>query len=148
MKNRILNAVFLLACLTAAFSCSTTRVLQEGQKRLQRNELIVVNPNPDFNPGSVSQYIRQTPNSSFFGLNPFLSIYNWSDGQDKGIKGLFKKIGEPPVIYEESSVSISERSIESRLEYLGWFNYKVKTEVVETAEHMLRVSHYITLGQR
>ena len=148
MKNRILNAVFLFACLTAAFSCSTTRVLQEGQKRLQRNELIVVNPNPDFNPGSVSQYIRQTPNSSFFGLNPFLSIYNWSDGQDKGIKGLFKKIGEPPVIYEESSVSISERSIESRLEYLGWFNSKVESEVVETAEKMVSVRYYITLGQR
>lgn len=148
MKKYLLNIVFAIAGLMLAFSCSTTRVLQDGQKRLQRNEVVVVNPSSDFSVSSVTPYIRQTPNSSFFGLNPFLCIYNWSDNQDKGLKGLFKKIGEPPVIYEESSVSISERSIESRLEYLGWFNSKVESEVVETGDKLVSVRYYITLGQR
>ena len=148
MKKCLSKLLFAIALLPVAVSCSTTKVLQEGQKRLQRNEVIVLNPHPDFSASSVSTYIRQTPNSSFFGLNPFLSIYNWSDNQDKGLKGLFKKIGEPPVIYEESSVSISERSIESRLEYLGWFNSKVESEVVETGDKLVSVRYYITLGQR
>ena len=91
MKKNLLNTVFAIAGLMLAVSCSTTRVLQEGQKRLQRNEVIVINPSSDFSASSVTPYIRQTPNSSFFGLNPFLSIYNWSDNQDKGLKGLFKK---------------------------------------------------------
>lgn len=148
MKKLLKIALTGLACSLMAISCSTTRVLQEGQKRLQSNELIVVNPSPDFNVNSVSAYVRQTPNSSFFGLNPFLSIYNWSDGKDKGIKGLFKKIGEPPVIFEESAVSISERSIEGRLEYLGWFNSNVESEIIENSDKLVSVRYYITLGQR
>ena len=58
MKKCLSKLLFAIALLPVAVSCSTTKVLQEGQKRLQRNEVIVLNPHPDFSASSVSTYIR------------------------------------------------------------------------------------------
>ena len=73
----------LLPVILAAVSCSTTRVLQDGEYRLAKNKLEVTNDRK-FNPGQIEPYLKQRPNSYFiFGWNPFLNVYNWSNGKGK-----------------------------------------------------------------
>ena len=69
--GRIAATGFLLLM---ALSCSTTRVLQEGEYRLARNRIEVINDSR-FSLGEIEPYLKQKPNSYFiFGWNPFLNV--------------------------------------------------------------------------
>ena len=51
------------ALLSVAGSCSTTRVLQDGEYRLAKTEVHVSN-DKKFNTGKIDPYIKQKPNSN------------------------------------------------------------------------------------
>ena len=95
---------FLMAALSAiaalSFSCSTTRVLEDGQYRLAANK-VEVKGDSKFNPKEIESYIKQKPNSYIiFGWNPFLNLYNWSGkNPDKAVNRFIRKMGTAPVIY-------------------------------------------------
>jgi len=73
MKRLALILPIFLA-LIAAISCSTTKVLQDGQYRLAKNKIEVTN-DKHFNTNQLQPYIKQKPNSYFiFGWNPFLNV--------------------------------------------------------------------------
>ena len=58
------------ALLSVAGSCSTTRVLQDGEYRLAKTEVHVSN-DKKFNTGKIDPYIKQKPNSNLiFGGFP------------------------------------------------------------------------------
>ena len=79
--------IITITAILALVSCSTTRVLQDGEYRLAKNRITVNNPK-EFNVNRLEPYIKQKPNSYFiFGWNPFLNVYNWTtektrDGTD------------------------------------------------------------------
>ena len=71
---RLFSAVLLM--VAALSSCSTTRVLEEGQFRLAKNE-VKIKGDKNLSAGSVSNYIQQKANSYIiFGWSPFLNLYN------------------------------------------------------------------------
>ena len=75
----------ILCSLSALFftACSTTRILQEDEYRLMKNN-VTIQGEKELRTSDISPYIKQQANSFFpFGINPFVSIYNWSDGSDK-----------------------------------------------------------------
>ena len=73
MTKRGLISVCLSLALAA--SCSTTKVLQEGEYRLAKNK-IEIEGDKSFNPGKLEPYVKQKANTYFiFGWNPFLNIY-------------------------------------------------------------------------
>ena len=85
----------ILAALVLAASCSTTRVLSEGEYRLARNKVDVTN-SKSFDSGGLNQYIKQQPNSSFLGISPLVSIYNWASPEDnRFFARMCRKIGTP-----------------------------------------------------
>ena len=130
-----------------AISCSTTRVLQEGQYRLADNNIKVTN-DKKFNTGTLTPYIKQKPNPSvIFGWNPFLSVYNWSDGKGKGWDKFVQKIGQAPVIYDADMVESSIESIAEHLEYQGYYGSVVEADV-KVKKKKVSVSYDITLGKR
>ena len=84
----------LLAVLILAVSCSTTRVIPEGEYRLAKNAIEITN-SKKFDPSSLNQYIKQQPNSTLFGWNPFMSIYNWADpDKETGMANVFRAEGD------------------------------------------------------
>ena len=96
----------LLACIAfiAAFSCSTTRVLQDGDYRLARNKVTITNDS-EFNPNSLEAYLKQKPNPAFIlGWNPFLYVYNWSNGRGKAWDKIVQSIGVEPVVYDSTPI--------------------------------------------
>ena len=100
-KGRLISACL---CLAAAVSCSTTRVLQDGEFRLAKNKIRVTN-DKSFNISLIEPYLKQKPNTYFmFGWNPFLNVYNWSNGKGKGWDKFVQKIGVAPVVYDPEMV--------------------------------------------
>ena len=134
--------LFLSAFCVLLFSCSTTRVLEDGQYRLEENIVTIVD-DPDFNTGEVSNYIRQNDESGgILGFNPFIYVYNWSKKD-----GLWHKLGTPPIVYDEGSVGTSISNITNRLHYLGYYDCKVDSATVRKAKK-IKVNYMVTLGGR
>ena len=143
-----LFAATVMATAVLSFSCSTTRVLGDGQFRLADNKVVVDNDRK-FNTKEIESYIKQKPNSYIiFGWNPFLNIYNWSGkNDDKGINKFLRKIGTAPVVYQPSQVEASVENINRHLEYLGYYGSDVRSEVRVNGKRVT-VTYSVTLGRR
>lgn len=142
--GRIATAVMAFACL---ISCSTTKVLQDNEYRLAKNEIKILN-DKHFNPNQLQAYLKQKPNSYFiFGWNPFLNVYNWQNGKGKGWDKFVTKIGVAPVVYEAEQVDNSILNLENRLEYLGYFDSKVESRI-SVKRKKVNVTYEVTLGKR
>lgn len=137
----------IICLLLAATSCSTTRVLKDEQYRLTGNKIEITNDR-QFNISTLSPYIQQKPNPSIiFGWNPFLSIYNWSDGKGKGWDRFVQKIGQAPVIYDADMVESTIGNIEDHLEYQGYYGSHVGADI-KVRKKKVYVTYNVTLGKR
>ena len=139
----------LLACiaLIAAFSCSTTRVLQDGDYRLARNKVYITN-DKEFSPNTLEPYLKQKPNPALLlGWNPFLYVYNWSNGNGKAWDKLVQSIGVEPVVYDSDMVEASVANMMDRLTYLGYYGSTVESKV-DVRKKNVSVTYNVTLGKR
>lgn len=149
MRKRHQITLSFSICVFAllASSCSTTRVLGEGEYRLAKNR-IVVEGDKKFNTGKLEPYVKQKPNSYFiFGWNPFLNIYNWSNGKGKGWDKFVQKIGVAPVVYEPDLVDKSIENLEDHLDYLGYYGSEVESEIA-VKKRRVSVTYKVRLGRR
>ena len=138
-----------LAALLLAGSCSTTRVLSEGEYRLASNKVQIQGRNKQLTPSDVSSYIKQPANSSFiFGWNPMLCIYNWSDpSKNDWINRSLRNVGTAPVVFNSFQVGSSCENIRKHLDYLGYYNSEV-TSKVDTVRRLVKVTYYVQPGER
>ena len=150
--NRIVRALklaaFISASALAAAACSTTRVLEDGQYRLAKNKVEITN-DKKFSTKELESYIKQKSNSYLiFGWNPFLNLYNWSGKSGrKGVGKMIRKIGVPPVIYQPELVESSAKNIRRHLEYAGYYDSKVESNVTVRGRKV-NVIYSVTLGKR
>ena len=146
MKGFIRTAVTCFAML-ATLSCSTTRVLQDGEYRLAGNRISVTN-DPKFNLNEIEPYLKQKPNSYFiFGWNPFLNVYNWQTGKDNGWDRFVRKIGVAPVVYDPELVDSSIENVRNHLEYLGYYGSRIRSKIFVRGKRVT-VEYEVTLGKR
>ena len=142
-----LNILISMAAVIFLASCSTTRVLQDGEYRLARNRITVDNPK-EFNVNKLEPYLKQKPNSYFiFGWNPFLNVYNWSNGKGKGWDRFVQKIGVAPVVYDPDMVDSSIDNLKNHLTYLGYYGSKVTSEI-SVKKKRVEVTYNVDLGKR
>ena len=101
-----------------------------------------------FDPSSLNQYIKQQPNSTLFGWNPFMSIYNWADpDKETGMAKFLRKIGTAPVVYSPFAVESTIESIENHLEYIGYYNSKVNSDI-RVKGRKVAVNYLVHLGKQ
>ena len=144
--RRYSHILSIIAMLILA-SCSTTRVLQDGEYRLVDNDINVIN-DKKFNTSTLTPYLKQKPNPSIiFGWNPFLSVYNWSNGKGKGWDKFVSRIGQEPVIYDADLVESSIDNIKNHLEYQGYYGSSVESEI-NVKKKKVSVSYNVNLGRR
>ena len=137
----------MLAALVLAVSCSTTRVLSEGEYMLAKNKVAVTN-SKRFDSGGLSQYIKQQPNAALLGWNPLLSIYNWASPADDSFWGrMCHKIGTAPVVYSPGAVESTIENMESHLEYIGYYNSKVSSDI-HVNGRKVAVNYLVHLGKQ
>ena len=131
----------------AALSCSTTRVLEDGQYRLAKNKIKIEN-SKTFNPSLLDPYLKQKPNSYFiFGWNPFLNIYNWSNGKGGAWDKFVQRIGVAPVVYDPDRVDETIENLENHLAYLGYYHSKVNSRI-DVRQKRVKVTYDVTLGKQ
>ena len=148
MRNRLYRLLpALAATLLLAASCSTTRVLPEGEYRLAKNRIEVTN-SKKFDPAGLNQYIKQQPNSTLFGWNPFLSMYNWASPENEGFFArLCRSLGTAPVVYSPSAVESTIDNIESHLKYIGYYNSQVNSDI-RVNGRKVAVTYLVHLGKQ
>ncbi|MDE6871089.1 MAG: BamA/TamA family outer membrane protein [Bacteroidales bacterium] len=145
--KRFAYTISILSLLAVSFSCSTTKVLQDGEYRLAKNKIEVSN-DKKFAISQIEPYLKQKPNSYIvLGWNPFLNVYNWQNGKGKGWDKFIQKIGVAPVVYDPDMVESSITNVKNRLEYLGYYGSKVSSKV-EVHKKKVTVKYDIELGKR
>ncbi len=142
MKSRVILILAAIVGLVLT-SCSTTRVLQDGEYRLAKNQIRIEN-DKEFNPNQLNKYLKQNEG---LGWSPFLYVYNWSNGKGKGWDKFVKKIGRAPVVYDADMVDNSIENIENHLEYLGYYGSEVDSEI-SVKKKKVTVRYNINLGKR
>lgn len=103
--------IYILVLLIGVASCHSTKYVPDGTYLL--NRVKITSGSKDIASNDLKPYIRQTPNPSVIGLFKMqLGVYNLS-GRDSTvwINQWLRKIGEKPVIYDESLTHISENQI-------------------------------------
>lgn len=145
------RAFFLFLMVVMALSaCSTTKVVPDGSYRLIENKVNVTNADayPKNVPTDIQNYVQQKPNTYFIGKwNPFIYVYNWSNGKDDGWDRFVKKLGQAPVIFDPEQVESSIDNMENHLKYLGFYNSEV-VDSVKTRGKKASVIYDVTLGKR
>lgn len=141
--SKVLSNILLLA---ATVSCSTTRVLQEGEYRLATVDVKVLN-DKEFNESELLTYVKQKPNSNFiFGWSPGLNIYNWQNGKGNGWDRFVKKIGVAPVIYDPELVDKSIENVGRHLEYIGYYGSEISSQI-RVKRRNVHIVYTIDLGK-
>ncbi|MBE6225683.1 MAG: hypothetical protein E7121_01150 [Bacteroidales bacterium] len=147
---KLIRCCKLALCLLSAFivaACSTTKVIPQGQSRLKANRIIVEN-SKDYLSSDLQPYLKQKPNTSFiFGWNPFLNIYNWSNGKGKGWDKFVQKLGQVPVIFDSTLVASSKTNMYNHLVYDGYYNSSIRDSIV-TKRKKSTVYYKVKLGRQ
>ena len=143
----------LLPLLILLGSCSTTRVLSDNQTRLKSNVITIVNKNghPEYQDTQLDNYIHQKANTYFIktkrgGWNPFIYVYNWTNGKGKGWDRFVTKLGQAPVVFDPSLMEDSRENITTHLKYIGYYNSHVDTRA-EIRKQQTVVDYRVTLGK-
>ena len=139
------KTILLLLAGFLTLSCSTTRVLREGQYRLAGTRIVI--EDRQIHGSELSSYISQKPNASLLGLSPALAIYNWADTADTWINNMIRRFGDPPVIFDPVQVRTSVDNMENHLEYIGYYGSKVRSEV-EYKGKRAYVTYHVQPGHR
>ena len=143
MKPR--KVIFISLCLLAMAGCSTTRSLSEGEYLLRKNTIVA--DDPSFKVSELGSYVAQKPNSYILGVNPLLSLYNWSGDGSTPFKRFLRKIGADPIIFDSTRVEQSAANLASHLQYIGYYGSRV-TSQVDVVKKKAYVTYSVKLGKR
>lgn len=145
-KHGTRTGLTLLLLLLAA-GCSTTRVLSEDEARLVENK-IVIGGDKKYNAASLNPYIKQKSNYYFIGhWHPFLNVYNWQNGKGGAWDRFCQKLGQEPVVFDESLVGSSVNSMLGHLEYEGYYGSRVEPQVTVDGQ-LAYVRYDVTPGKQ
>lgn len=145
MKKGILYTILLYLALSLA-SCSATKFVPDGSYLL--DEVKIHTDNKEIKPSDMRLYVRQNPNSKWFStIKTQLYVYNWS-GRDstKWFNRFLRKIGDAPVIYNESDAIRSQEEIAKAVQNLGYMGASVK-RTTKMKKKKLKLFYEITSGK-
>lgn len=132
----IIPALFLAAC-------NPTKYVPSGQTLLDENE---INLNREYiKKSGVEPYIKQQPNKRIFGTRFYLGLYNLSNiNKTKFPHGWLRRIGEEPVIFDQSAADQTSEQIRSYVTSKGFFDGRV-ADSARTEERKTKVYYNVDL---
>lgn len=129
MRRKVI--LYTLAFCAAALltSCNITRYVPDGQYLLYGVK--IKSDNKSIKQYDVEPYVRQMPNTKLFDTFPFnLALYSWSSPDTAlWINRFLRKVGDAPVIYDESLTKASEVEIKKYMSNKGYEAAKVTSDV-------------------
>lgn len=138
--------IFLLIVLLMLSACSATKHVPEGYYLL--DEVRIETDNRDIRPSDLSMYVRQHPNSKWFSLvKTQLYVYNWSGcDSTRWINRTLRKMGDPPVIYDEYETKRSAEEMTKAVRNMGYMGATV-TPVARRKKKKLRLTYQVASGK-
>ena len=124
------KSLFYVLISLLFFSCNTLKYVPEDRQLLTGTSIEL--KDEKLPKKELKNYLRQQPNSRFWGLFRInLGLYNIS-GQDtsRWINRSLRKIGEAPVVYEELLTQRSAMALERYLFSKGYFDSEVETRTM------------------
>jgi len=120
----IVIAAFVAMGLT---SCRTVKYVPENQYLLSKSKISV--DNKSINKVELKMFMKQKPNTKILGFWRFhLGLYNLSSRKKED--GIFKRIGEPPVIYSAYLTQMSKEEFQRFMRNKGFYQAKVTDTVI------------------
>jgi len=133
---RILYATTMCMLFIFILSCSTTKYIPEGQYLL--DNVLLKTDSTEISNAQLLDFIKQKPNDSKLGL----IIYNSVNNDSNWFKKAIRKIGEPPVIYNQNYVNQSVNELSIEMKNLGFLNSSVYA-VIDTVGKKVTVNYII-----
>lgn len=144
MSESMVNRILIFVLVFAITACSTTRVLQDGQYRLAENSIEISEHKKEVKPSQLSPYIKQKAQT----WNPLICVYNWSGKNENTAWSRFmREKGVAPLVYNPDMVNVSIENMKRHLEYLGYYNSDIRTEI-KTKNKKVKVKYIVTPGYR
>lgn len=128
-------ACFLLCSLLLLAACSPTRFLPEGRSLL--SSVSVHSASPQVHPSDYRLHVRQEANSTWLSLAKVpLGIYCLSGTDERqAFNRLMHRIGEAPVVYNDTLTRYSQQSLQQALRSKGYLGAKVRVDVQQKGRH-------------
>ncbi len=145
---RHLYVCALCALLLLLTACSSTKHVPQGEYLLDKVS-IEVEDRGDIDRTELYNFLRQQPNHKVLGFAKLqLSTYSLS-GKDstKWYNRWLRRVGQPPVIYDEELTDASERQLRLALVNRGFTDATVEAEALPTAEKKMGVTYRIHAGR-
>ena len=146
MKGYFVKVFCVFAILLSLASCSATKYVPDGSYLLDEVKIHI--DNKDVRPSELHPYVRQTPNTKWFSLiKTQLYIYNLS-GRDstKWWNRMLRKIGDPPVIYNEEEAEQSREEIAKAVRNMGYLSAMVRTDT-EKKKKKVKLYYEVSTGK-
>ena len=146
MKNAIMRCVLCMLPLLL-WSCGSTKHVPDGKFLLDNVVVKVSDPENGVKNTELTKYVRQMPNHRvLWGVKLQLAMYNLS-GKDstKWYNKWLRRVGNPPVIYDNTLAESSVTQIRNALVNKGYMEAKVSFDTVHTKPKKLDVKYSVTL---
>lgn len=123
MRRTIPYITFILVSVLL-FSCRATKYVPEGEYLMQNYK--IDSEKGDYDKKMLNEYIKQKPNKRILFWRFYLSLYNLSKpGKDNGFQNWLRRIGEPPVIFDEELMLKSTEQLSLHMRNKGFYEAEV-----------------------
>lgn len=148
MGKKPLHTAFIISILFALLcSCNVSRYIEDGDFYLKEIKVSSDN-NKAIKEYALTDYIRQTPNTKWFGAKIPMKLYCLSGTDTTRLKcKLFRKLGEAPVIYNHISSRKSKEDMKQMLVNEGYMNAEVELDESFKGK-ILSLGYIVHLGDR
>ncbi len=144
---KLLAATALLWGAVVA-GCSSTKHVPQGEYLLDDVDVKILD-NDEVKSADLYYYLRQTPNHKVLGFAKLqLATYNLS-GNDttKWYTRWFRKLGQPPVIYDSTMVTASVEQLSRALANKGYLDVEVTYDTIgDLKNKKMDVKYYVRTG--
>jgi len=131
---------FLLAILF--FSCRATKYVSEDEYLLHSYK--IKSEDGDFDKKELDDYIKQKPNKRIIFWRFYLSLYNLSSpDKDNGFNNWLRRIGEPPVVYDEDLMLKSSEQLTLHMRNKGFYGAEI-SDTTLYRNHRARVVYHVS----
>jgi len=115
--------IFIIPILL--YSCKATKYIPEDEYLLHNYK--IETEKGDFEKKALNDYIKQKSNKRIIFWRFYLSLYNLSSPKkDNGFHNWLRRIGEPPVVYDEDLKEKSSEQLTLYMRNKGFYHVEVK----------------------
>ncbi len=146
LLRRWLYALCALLAVSLTTGCSATRNVPHGSYLLDKVSITVAD-STRIPTRPLYNYLRQTPNHKALGFARLqLGVYNMAGDSIGRFNRWLRKIGEPPVIYDQQLTDQSVRQLRQALINGGYNDARVETELDMPSEKKIGINYKLYPG--